>query len=696
MNPLSSVRNWFTARARARDRELAALEAQVLAFAEKDEAPANTAGGGDKRVPPDGEVGFTGLKIINGIIDEEYLDALSDLEDRIDEYDRMRGMGSVAALVNAIRLPILGATFRVDPVDEGSTAEVELAERVQANLFEGMTHTWDDFLRHALLAPFYGFVLFEKVFEEQEGGWIGWRKFAPRRWETVNKWLTDESGGLAGVEQRGYTFGENGQWRYASGVTIPVEKLLLMSWNQEFGNFEGRGIFRDCYRHFYYADKLHELAAIRCERTAIPVPQAEYDPAWGDTLQPLPEAEREALLGMLQRLGRYESAGIVMPRGLRLNKGPLEGEAGVPFLDFIQHHEQQIMLTGLAQFLGLGQGENTGAYALSQDASSFFLQSLNFTARWVCSYLNRFAIRQLVGFNDATARTQFPTLAVEDIGARDQAKLAALLKDLRDGEFIDRPDAIGDYVREVFGLPEMPETRKEALLKAQEARDAAARDLAAQAPEAAQAAREAQQRGTQEEEAEGEGAPAQAVAASYLGDGEAALGFAEEGAGVGAAPAELADAEDAMRAEGAALLDRMVTGFVKACAPAAEARNWAALSEVRVPLVGKYAAWLRGYLMRVLEIGRDALAASEATGAVAAIPNELRAWARAQAESLADYHASSLRFAVVQSLMNDAQAGMDVAAALRNAVAVSNGALTRQVDEDLLAASEIAVERLQE
>jgi hypothetical protein len=237
----------------------------------------------------------------------------------------------------------------------------------------------------------------------------------------------------------------------------------------------------------------------------------------------------------------------------------------------------------------------------------------------------------------------------------------------------------------------MPKERNDALQEAQEAREAAAQELAAQAPAAAQQAAQAQQQ--RPAQGKGEGEPqereAQAVAAAILGH-EGAVEFAE-----GEAPEELAQAEDAMRDEGAGLLDAMVTGFVTRCAPLAEKHDWAGLADVRVPLEGKYANWLRGYLMRVVEIGRDALAASEDV-AVEALPAEVLSWVRAQADSLAAYHAGILRFAVAQSLMNDTQAGMSAAGALRNAVAVANGAMTRQVGEDLLAASEIAVEKLQE
>jgi len=336
--------------------------------------------------PPKGELGFTGLEIIGGAIQSEYLDALEDLSDRVDEYDHMRSDAACAALMQVIGLPLRGASWEVRPPDDADSTDTEIAEAINQNLMEGMTHTWDDFLRHALLGVFYGFALFEKVWEVRDGEAV-WRKFAPRSPATVARWEVDETGGLSGVRQQGYYYDADGTPRYESGQFIPIEKLLLMSWRQEYGNFEGRGLFRDAYRHYWYADKLYTLAGIRVERSACPTPVAGYEDIAGPTLQ---EAEEEKLQQALARLRTYEEGGIVRPLNIEIE--PFEvADAQVPFLDLIQHHHQMILQVGLAQFVGMGQGDNTGTYALSRDASSLFLQSLNATANWVAGYINRYA-----------------------------------------------------------------------------------------------------------------------------------------------------------------------------------------------------------------------------------------------------------------------------------------------------------------
>jgi len=592
------------------------------------------------------EIGFTGLEIVAGVINEEYLDALEDLDDRISEYDRMRAVA--APLVTAITLPIRGARWYVEPAEQGKREEVEIAESIEHNLFEGMSHTWDDFVRHALMGVFYGFALFEKVWEIRDGE-ARWRKFAPRAPKTVYRWRVGEGGGLAGVEQRGYDYDEDGNWSYVSSRFIPVEKLLLMSWQQEYGNFEGRGLFRDAYRYFWMLDKLYTLACIRVERTACPTPVASYIDQQGPTLQ---EDAEEKLQTALGRIRTYESGGIVLPKNVTLDKFEIAGSE-VPFLEFIEHCHQMLLRTGLAQFIGLGQGENTGAYALSRDASSLFLSSLNGTTQWICDYINRYAIPQRVAYNWGE-REQYPRLVCEDIGVRDSTALAQMLKALSDASLLDRGDEIGEYVRAAFDLPEMPEEETPV----------------------------EEQQGAPEPEPE-------EVETSHVGDDriEPVL-FAE-----GKASRQLQKAEDEFRAEGEAIIGDMVRQYLQRLRPVVEERRWADMAEVRVPLAGKYENWLRKYLLSVVELGRDAIAATE--DKPRPIPNELRQWIRAQARSLAEYHTGIVSFVVRQGLMNDLQGGMDIEAALRNAMALTNATMSGQATEDLLAASEIATEKLQ-
>ena len=62
-----------------------------------------------------------------------------------------------------------------------------------------MDDSFDDFLRQSLLMLAYGFMLFEKVYEERPDGRIGWVKFAPRLPRTVVRWVLDDSNRLSGL-----------------------------------------------------------------------------------------------------------------------------------------------------------------------------------------------------------------------------------------------------------------------------------------------------------------------------------------------------------------------------------------------------------------------------------------------------------------------------------------------------------------
>ncbi|MFA0781610.1 phage portal protein family protein, partial [Fervidibacter sacchari] len=151
------------------------------------------------------EMGFGGSgvgQLLTNLGADEYLPELA-FPKSIQVYTRMRRSdATVQALELAITLPIRATDWDIQPASDDPTAQ-EAADLVYDNLFGGMTHTFDDFLRDALLALFYGFTVFEKVFEERDN-YIVWRKFAPRHPQTIERFLFDEAGGLAGGRQGGF------------------------------------------------------------------------------------------------------------------------------------------------------------------------------------------------------------------------------------------------------------------------------------------------------------------------------------------------------------------------------------------------------------------------------------------------------------------------------------------------------------
>ncbi|MCS7187447.1 MAG: DUF935 family protein [Armatimonadota bacterium] len=405
------------------------------------------------------ELGFGGYglgALLSNLAADEYLPKLS-FPNNISVYTQMRRSdATVQTLELAITLPIRATDWRIDPASDSPSAR-EAADLIESNLFGGMTITFDDFLREALLALFYGFVVFEKVFEERDG-YIVWRKFASRHPQTIDKFLFDETGGLAGIVQIGF----DPQGRYRR-VEIPVAKLLVFIWRKEFGNPYGVSVLRAAYKHWFLKDLFYKLHAIALERWAVGVP-------WGKVPPGTSETDKNIFMQLLENLRSHEKAAIVTPSDYDIQiLGAQEGSrAAQAFMDAINHQDTMIIKSVLAQFLNLGQG-NVGSWALSKDHSQLFLMTLNSVAQWFADTINRYAIPQLCRFNFGDDFSEFPELTFTDLRlVLQREEIAETISKLAQTAVITADPELQKWVREMLDLPEMPEVEEEVSLPAPE------------------------------------------------------------------------------------------------------------------------------------------------------------------------------------------------------------------------------------
>jgi phage gp29-like protein len=398
------------------------------------------------------ELGFGGTGVgylLTNLGADEYLPELS-FPRSITVYTRMRRSdATVQALELAITLPIRATDWDVQPASDDPTAK-EAADLVYDNLFGGMTHTFDDFLRDALLALFYGFTVFEKVFEERDD-YIVWRKFAPRHPQTIERFLFDEKGGLAGVRQVGF----DPQGRFQR-VDIPIDKLLVFIWRREFGSPYGVSVLRAAYKHWFLKDLAYKLQAIALERWAVGIPVGKV-PAGTS------EQDKQTFLQMLEAMRGHERAAMVLPEDYSVELiGAEAGQrANQAFVEAIQHHDTMIVKAALAQFLNLGTGD-VGSWALSRDHSQLFLMGLNSVAQWFADHINRYAIPQLCRLNFGEDFTDFPELTFADLRLVLQREvLAEAISKLVQVGILTPDRSLQEWVRDVFDLPPLPEEQPE-------------------------------------------------------------------------------------------------------------------------------------------------------------------------------------------------------------------------------------------
>ena len=207
------------------------------------------------------ELGGTGTLLTGGYItDADYNTDLTGTTG-VEIYEKMRNDATVRASLWAMKLPILGASWSVVPGEEKNEKYQKHADFIEEELFGGMSHTWEEFLRNSLNYLDFGHYVFEIVYKLREDGKIGWRKFAPRLPKTIQRWETND--------------GENGitQWTLSGGeASIPIEKLIIYTNEKEGDNWYGKSIMRSSYRNWFTKDKLYQIEAMAVERQGIGIP----------------------------------------------------------------------------------------------------------------------------------------------------------------------------------------------------------------------------------------------------------------------------------------------------------------------------------------------------------------------------------------------------------------------------------------
>jgi len=390
------------------------------------------------------ELGVSGLTVRNGKVYEDYNVDLMSLSERMARFEEMRRSDTaVATIENLLSLLIRRASWTVVP-GKGDTTKrgKKIADRIQTNLMEELSHSWDDFLRQVILGPIYGFSIFEQVWETKWDGITGWRKFADRDRRTVDRWIFDSTGGLQGWVCKGYKLSDRSQM---VNVEIPIEKTLLFTWREEAGNPEGIGLLRQAWKAWSYKQAFEEFAAIRIERQALSIPVAKQ-PEDEDR----PASELRAMAQTLARLRVNEDAGIVLPPGWELTfEWP--GTADVPFESHIERQHQYILQTMLAQFIGYSQGGDRGSFGLSADASSLFLHAIVAMADWVCQYFNRYAIARWMEYNFPN-HYPHPELTHGPIGMRDIGEWGNMIRALFDLQVLV-PRKLLDHALQEAGMP---------------------------------------------------------------------------------------------------------------------------------------------------------------------------------------------------------------------------------------------------
>src|SRR5215472_10393696 len=366
----------------------------------------------------------------------------------------VRDDASVRVSLRAGKAPVLGAEWYLDPYGS-DTLDAIVSEFVEFNLFGGMTTPWIKTLEQVLKMFEFGFSVFEPVWELREWAprksasganrktYTMLRKLANRPPSTIIKFNYDNNGGPVSVDHNAVQ--ADGSSRQ---VNIPIEKLLIFTFDQDGGDLTGNSILRSAYRNWYYKDHLYKIDGIQKERHGIGIPDIEVQPGAS-------EDDKKAAIEMGQNLRTNEKAYVVRPTTITVNFLKLEGHVVEP-LRSAEHHDTMIMKNIMVQFLNLGTGVESsgGGRATGATSMDMFMKAMRHIAGSICDSINLYLIPNLVAYNFPTDR--FPQLKVRGVGeAKDLQMWAAAMRNLLQSDAITVDEPTEQWIRTQMDMPRL-------------------------------------------------------------------------------------------------------------------------------------------------------------------------------------------------------------------------------------------------
>ena len=393
-----------------------------------------------KPAPDLPELGAPGTNFSKGFLrGEEYVPELVGRAG-LDVFEKMRRSdATVAGTLRAIKLPILGAEWDIEPGSEGATASgAQIRDRLRDNLFNRMSMPWKEHIRQTLTHLDFGFYVCELVWEATADGFFHIRKFAPRLQRTIIRWNQADDGGLESITQQAFS-------GKPTTVDIPIDKLVVFTNQKEGANWMGVSALRPAYKHWFYKELGYRIQAMGIERHGVGIPVMHLPPDKDDDTT-MSRAE-DILVGVRS----HERGYVVEPDGYTFRiEGMGQGRA-MDAQPMIDHHDSHIPLAMLAQFL-LTALTTGGSNAMSEDHSSFFMLAERAVADYVADIHNRYVIPQWVKFNYGEV-AKLPQLKVTRIETRDLEKFVNALATAAGQKLVTPDEGLEAAIRDLGGLP---------------------------------------------------------------------------------------------------------------------------------------------------------------------------------------------------------------------------------------------------
>lgn len=362
--------------------------------------------------------------------------------------DKMRKTdGSIRSVLQAMKLPLRRATWRITPADEngGDDRDKEIAQFCHEQIIrsDDMHETWDVVLKHVLLMLEFGFSVVEKVWDVNDKGEYILKRLAPRLPQTIKEFKVNPDGTLKYVVQEAYKRGK------LTELKIPAKYVAIFCYDKEGDNYWGIPLLRYIYMHWFYKQELYRIDAVRLDRFGIGIPMGSIQK--GYVLKP---KERDEVVALLKGLRSHHRAFGLLPEEIQVKILTPENEHGGAsgLMESVDHHDVMIARAVLALFLTAGSQKH-GNYGTTVTWQDLFLYSLQSLALQIGHDLQRQVVRDLCNYNFDMKNRKYPKVEASTLEDTNVKELAASIYNLCLGQVLVPDDELEAHVRRLLGFP---------------------------------------------------------------------------------------------------------------------------------------------------------------------------------------------------------------------------------------------------
>ena len=320
----------------------------------------------------------------------------------------------------------------------------EAKQFIEDMLLHDMETPLRDVRKNIYTALPYAFSAQEMVYKLTDEGKIGLKGIYPIHRKTLDHEDTfkfDDNGELVALVQ---------EFFMADSVDIPMEKVLLFSFDKEFDDPHGNSILDESYDNIYVKRKVLKWLALFLQKHASPFLVG--------ILSRDSESYKKNMLTQLEDVaeGRTQMT-IGKEDGVELLETANKGEA---FFETIKYHDMMVFRRMFIGTLMMGQMDASGSYAQSESQVSVTRMLLDGVHEEIAAAIQK-KIDEICGWNFLGAKA--PKISFEKFEDKDILALLNALKPYVDSAVIDPDsawfqDIIKVAVKELSGIELEDET----------------------------------------------------------------------------------------------------------------------------------------------------------------------------------------------------------------------------------------------